>query len=299
MTGGWRFPLILVWLGVGWGATQPLGKIATQSGAGPLGLTFWQAVICTLVLGTISMLRGRGLFFTRQALTFYVVVAVLGTLLPGLTFYISAERLPSGVMSIIISTIPLMAFPLAIVLGMERFDLIRLLGLLLGLSAVGLIALPSTSLPDPGMIAFLPLALCGPLLYALEATFVARFGTAGMDAVQAMFGVSAVAVILILPLMLASGQGYILWPIGRSEAALILSSALHGLLYATYVWLAARAGSVFAAQSSYLVTGAGMIWAMLLLGERPALTVWLAVAVMLAGVALVQSRQRTSRKVEA
>ncbi len=299
MTGGWRFPLILVWLGVGWGATQPLGKIATQSGAGPLGLTFWQAVICTLVLGTISMLRGRGLFFTRQALTFYVVVAVLGTLLPGLTFYISAERLPSGVMSIIISTIPLMAFPLAIVLGMERFDLIRLLGLLLGLSAVGLIALPSTSLPDPGMIAFLPLALCGPLLYALEATFVARFGTAGMDAVQAMFGVSAVAVILILPLMLASGQGYILWPIGRSEAALILSSALHGLLYATYVWLAARAGSVFAAQSSYLVTGAGMIWAMLLLGERPALTVWLAVAVMLAGVALVQSRQRTARKVEA
>ncbi len=299
MTGGWRFPLILVWLGVGWGATQPLGKIATQSGAGPLGLTFWQAVICTLVLGTISMLRGRGLFFTRQALTFYVVVAVLGTLLPGLTFYISAERLPSGVMSIIISTIPLMAFPLAIVLGMERFDLIRLLGLLLGLSAVGLIALPSTSLPDPGMIAFLPLALCGPLLYALEATFVARFGTAGMDAVQAMFGVSAVAVILILPLMLASGQGYILWPIGRSEAALILSSALHGLLYATYVWLAARAGSVFAAQSSYLVTGAGMIWAMLLLGERPALTVWLAVVVMLAGVALVQSRQRTARKVEA
>ncbi len=299
MTGRWRFPLILVWLGVGWGATQPLGKIATQSGAGPLGLTFWQAVICTLVLGTISMLRGRGLFFTRQALTFYVVVAVLGTLLPGLTFYISAERLPSGVMSIIISTIPLMAFPLAIVLGMERFDLIRLLGLLLGLSAVGLIALPSTSLPDPGMIAFLPLALCGPLLYALEATFVARFGTAGMDAVQAMFGVSAVAVILILPLMLASGQGYILWPIGRSEAALILSSALHGLLYATYVWLAARAGSVFAAQSSYLVTGAGMIWAMLLLGERPALTVWLAVVVMLAGVALVQSRQRTARKVEA
>lgn len=292
MTGRWLFPLTLLWLGVGWGATQPLGKIATQSGAGALELTFWQAVVCTLVLGAISLARGRGLVFTPRALTFYVVVAVLGTLLPGLTFYISAERLPSGIMSIIISTIPLMAFPLALVVGMERFDAIRLLGLLLGLAAVALIALPSTSLPDPGMIAFLPLALCGPLLYALEATFVARFGTAGMDAVQAMFGVSIVAVLLILPHMLMGGERYVAWPMDRPEWALILSSALHGLLYATYVWLAARAGSVFASQSSYLVTGAGMIWAMLLLGERPSVTVWLAVAVMLAGVALVQPRER-------
>lgn len=289
------FVVVLLWLGIGWGSTQPLGKIATQGGAAPLALTFWQAVICTAILGAISLIRGRGLVFTRRALAFYGVVAVLGTVLPGLTFYTSAERLPSGIMSIIISTIPLMAFPLALILGMERFDRLRFLGLLMGLAAVALIALPRTSLPDRGMIAFLPLALCGPLLYAIEATFVARFGTAGMDAVQAMFGVSLVAAILTLPLMLAAGQGQVPWPVGREEGALILSSMLHGLLYATYVWLAARAGSVFAAQSSYLVTAAGMIWAMVLLGERPAATVWLAVAVMLAGVALVQPRQERSR----
>ncbi|MFN3992583.1 MAG: DMT family transporter [Tabrizicola flagellatus] len=294
--GRWLFLGILLWLGIGWGSTQPLGKIATQGGAGALGLTFWQAVICTVVLGMISLARGRGLVLTRQALTFYGIVAVLGTVLPGLTFYTSAERLPSGIMSIIISTIPMMAFPLALVLGMERFDGMRFLGLILGLVAVVLIALPSTSLPDRGMIAFLPVALCGPLLYAVEATFVARFGMAGMDPVQAMFGVSLTAAILTFPLMLGTGQAYVPWPVGREEAALALSSTLHGLLYATYVWLAARAGPVFAAQSSYLVTAAGMIWAMVLLGERPAATVWLALAVMLGGVTLVQSRQRTARK---
>jgi drug/metabolite transporter (DMT)-like permease len=290
VSGRWLFPLILLWLGVGWGSTQPLGKIATESGAGALGLTFWQAVVCTVVLGTITLVRGRGLVFTRPAMIFYVVVAVLGTVLPGLTFYISAERLPAGIMSIIISTVPLMAFPMALALGMERFDRMRLLGLFMGLGAVALIALPKTSLPDPAMIAFLPLALCGPLLYASEASFVGRFGMAGMDAVQAMFGVSIVAVLVTFPLMLAYGQAYVPWPLGRAELALVGSSALHGLLYATYVWLAARAGSVFAAQSSYLVTGAGIIWAMVLLGERPSATIWLAVAVMLAGVALVQPR---------
>ena len=35
----------------------------------------------------------------------------MGTLIPNATFYISVERLPAGIMSILISTIPLMAFP--------------------------------------------------------------------------------------------------------------------------------------------------------------------------------------------
>lgn len=290
MSRRWLYPLILLWLGIGWGSTQPLGKIATESGAGPLGLIFWQSVVCVIVLGAISLARGRGLVFTREASVFYVVVALLGTLLPGMTFYISVERLPAGIMSIIISTIPLMAFPMALALRMERFDGLRLLGLMVGLGGVALIALPRASLPDPGMVAFLPLALMGPLLYALEATFVARYGTAGMDAVQAMFGVSVLAMVVTLPLMLATGQGYVPWPVGRPEAALIGSSALHGLLYATYVWLASRAGSVFASQSTYLVTGSGVLWAMVLLGERFSPLVWLALVVMLAGVALVRPR---------
>ena len=294
----WFFPLVLIWLGVGWGATQPLGKIATESGAGPFALIFWQLVVCVAVLGAISLWRGRGLVFTRAALTFYVVVAVLGTLVPNATFYISVERLPAGIMSILIATVPLMAFPMALALGMERFAALRFLGLMLGLAGVALIAAPGASLPDPAMAAFLPLAMVGPLFYAMEATWVARNGTAGMDAVQAMFGASVVGLVLCLPVMLALGQGHVPAGLGRPEWALIGSSALHALLYATYVWLAARAGAVFAAQSSYLVTASGVFWAMAILGERFSPLVWLALAVMLAGVALVQPRQRPEKGAE-
>jgi drug/metabolite transporter (DMT)-like permease len=290
----WFLALMLVGLGVGWGATQPLGKIATESGAGPVTLIFWQTVVCVVVLGAITHVRGRGLVFTKPALTFYVVVAFLGTLIPNATFYISVERLPAGIMSILISTIPMLAFPMALALGMERFGALRLLGLLLGLAGVALIALPQASLPDPAMVAYLPLAMVGPVFYAMEGTLVARFGTAGMDAVQAMFGVSLVSMLLCLPVMLAQGPVYVPWPLGRAEAALILSSAMHGLLYATYVWLAARAGAVFASQTSYLVTGSGVLWAMLLLGERFSPLIWVALVVMLSGVAMVQPRHKAA-----
>ena len=63
------------------------------------------------------------------------------------------------------------------------------------------------------------------------------------------------------------------------------------LVYAAYVWLAARAGAVFATQTSYFVTGSGVLWAMLLLGERFSAWVWAALVVMLVGLFLVQPRQ--------
>ena len=285
------YVLWLLAMGIGWGVTQPLGKMATDTGHPPFGLIFWQLVVCVAVLGAISLVRGQRLPLHRRACVFYVVVAVLGTLVPNATFYISVARLPAGIMSILISTVPLLAFPLALVLGMDRFSAARLAGLLLGLCGVAMIALPETRLPGAGMAAFLPLAMVGPLFYAMEGVFVARYGTAGMDPVQAMFGASLAGLVLCLPVMLGLGQ----WidpfqPWGRPEWALVGSSALHGLIYAGYVGLAARAGAVFAAQTSYIVTASGVVWAMILLGERFSGLVILAAAVMLTGIALVRPR---------
>ncbi|MGL6209095.1 MAG: EamA family transporter, partial [Paracoccaceae bacterium] len=236
MSQRWGLLLALLVLGVGWGTTQPLGKISTSTGHPPFGLIFWQLVVCVVVLGGITLARGKGVPLHKRALVFYVVVAFLGTLIPNAAFYTSVARLPAGIMSILISMVPLFAFPMAMALGLDRFSVARLAGLLLGLCGVALIALPEASLPDPAMVAFLPLALVGPLFYAMEGTFVQKFGTAGMDPIQAMFGSSLVGLALVTPVTLGLGQ----WispapPWGWPEGALVLSSAMHALLYAGYV----------------------------------------------------------------
>jgi drug/metabolite transporter (DMT)-like permease len=114
-----------------------------------------------------------------------------------------------------------------------------------------------------------------------------------MSAVQTMFLVSLVGAVMALPLAVLSGQWFdpfADW--GRAETALVASSIAHALAYATYVWLAAQAGAVFAAQTGYIVTGTGVIWAMLLLGERFSPFVWAALGVMMLGLFLVQPRAR-------
>ena len=299
MSTRWFYVGVLVWLGVGWGSTHSLGKIATETGHGAFGLIFWQQVVMVVVLGLIAVIRRKGVPVTRAALWFYLIVAVLGTVIPNATFYISVAKLPAGIMSILIATVPMLAFPMALMLRTDRYSVARLAGLGLGLLGVALLAAPGVALSDRALVAFLPLALVGPLCYAAEATYVAWRGTPGMDALQAVLGASIVGLILSLGIMFALGQGYWPEPAWRDDAALALSSALHALLYATYVWLASRAGSVFAAQCSYLVTAAGMFWAMLLLGEEPGPLVWVALGAMLAGVALVQPRERAMKMVEA
>ncbi len=295
----WFFVGVLVILGVGWGSTQSLGKMATATGHQPFGLIFWQLVVCSLVLGIVSLVRRKGLVFSRAAFTFYVVIAVIGTIIPNASFYAAVHHLPAGIMSIMISTVPLIAFPMALMAGIDRFSGTRLLGLTLGLAGVGLIASQGGALgagmSQTALLGWLALALVGPLFYAFEATYVARGGTAGMDAVQAMFGASVVGMVLALPVAVLSGQ----WvtpplPFARPEWALVISSSVHAVVYASYVWLASKAGSVFASQSSYLVTASGVFWAMALLGERFSPMVWVALVIMLAGVALVQPRAKAS-----
>jgi hypothetical protein len=143
--------------------------------------------------------------------------------------------------------------------------------LLCGFVGVALIAIPQTSLPTPEMAAWLPLAMVGPVFYAMEGNYVAKWGMGDLDAVQAMFWASLLAALLALPLALGMGQ----WidprpPYGTPELALMASSTIHALMYAAYVWLAAKAGAVFATQTSYVVTLSGVLWAMLLLDEHTA-----------------------------
>lgn len=286
------YVLILILCGAGWGLGQPMSKIAVSEGYRHFGIIFWQFAIAVLLLGAMNLARGGRLPCQARHLLFYTIIALIGTLLPNSASYTAAIHLPSGILSIVLSLIPMLAFPIALAWGLDRFSARRLLGLCLGLSAIVLIAAPGTSLPDPAMVWWLPVALIAPLFYAVEGNFVARYGTEGLDALQVLLGASIVGMVLALPLAALTGQFISpLPPWGAPDVAIIISSVSHALAYTAYVWLVTRAGSVFAAQVSYLVTGFGILWAKLILGESYSPWVWAALVLMMAGLALVQPRK--------
>lgn len=293
MTGRFGLLALLTLLGAGWGLSQPLSKIALSTGHQPFGLIFWQMVIVMLVLGSINLVRRRPMPISRAALGWYLFIALCGTLLPNLASYTAIVHLPSGIVSIAIATVPMFAFPIALALGTDRFLWPRFAGLLLGLAGVVLLVQPEANLPA-GAVAFLALALVAPVFYAIEGNVVAKWGAGGLDAVMLLLGASILGTVLALPLAWFSGawidpRG--VW--GAAEWALIGTSVIHAFVYTGYVWLVGRTGATFAAQVSYLVTGFGVIWAMLILGESYSGMVWAALALMFAGLFLVQPRPKT------
>lgn len=285
-----RLIAILVALGAGWGLTQPLTKIAVSSGHMPFGLIFWQLLIGAGVLGLYRLIRRKPIAMPLRLMWFFTTIALVGTLVPNMFSYRAMPHLPAGVMSVVISLVPIFAFPIALLLGTDRFGWLRFGGLLAGLAGVILLVGPE-SLPDPAMVIWVPVAMLAPLCYGFEGNMVAKWGTHGMGPGHVMFGASVVGSAIALPLALGSGQ--FINPLngfGAPEAALVLSSVIHAVVYTSYVWLVGIAGATFAAQVAYLVTGFGVAWSMLLLGESYSAWVWSAMALIFVGMTLVKPK---------
>jgi len=300
MSGRFGLLFVLIVMGAGWGLTVPLSKIAVSEGYRQFGLIFWQLVIAVGILGCIVLMRGKGLPFGRAQMRMYLFVALVGTVLPNAASFQAAVYLPAGILALVMSMVPMFAFPVALLMANERFSWVRFAGLLCGVIGVLILIGPEASLPERAMVVFIPLALVAPMFYGIEGNVVAKYGTAGVDPIQLLCGASIVGTVIALPLALFSGQWISpLGPYSAPDYALIASSIIHALVYSAYVWMVGQAGAVFAAQVSYLVTGFGVIWAMLLLAERYSGWVWLAMAVMFAGLFLVQPRRALAAQADA
>ena len=278
---------VLAACGAGWGLTQPLNKIALEAGYAALTILVWQFVIIAAVLGPIALRMPRP-ERAGPAVAIVLFVGLFGTALPNAASYTALSLLPSGVVSILLSLVPALALPMAVMAGLERMAARRVLGLAIGLAGTLLLVAPGATGSIP--MRLLPLGLIAPTLYAAQNTVIGRYGTGGLHPVQLMAGAS----LLALPLTAgaAAAAGVLVPPrgLGLPEAATILASLIHAGVYTSFVALVARAGSVFATQVGYLTTLFGVVWAMLLLGERYGAAIWAAVALIFAGVALVRPR---------
>ena len=282
---------VLVLMGIAWGGVFSLSKIAVSTGHQPFGLLLWQMLIGAVLSGSVLAFRGKLNCLSRRNFLLFFGVAVLGAVFPNYFSFRAVQELPAGVMAVIIALVPLFALPIALVMGYEVFSWKRIAGIGFGALAVGLLVGPEASLPDASKVGFVFLAVLVPFAYGAEGNFLTWVGDKGLDPVQILFGANLVGVVLALPLAFGSGQSVNLIRVwGAPEWAIVSSSVTNWCAYVGYVWLIKRAGPVFSAQVAYLVTGFGVIWAMLLLGESYSAYIWIALGLMMAGMFMVRPR---------
>ncbi len=288
-------PYLMVFtIGITWGVTFSLARIAAEAGAHPIGLAFWQAAGGALVLLPVCLYRKALPRINWQNCKRYLVIALAGTAVPGTFLFYAASRVPSGILAITVSLVPMLTYVFALILGIDKYANKRFVGIVLGFGAILLLSLPESSLPDPGMVKWMLLALLASVFYTIENIYVDISIPQGTDLVALLAGGLCVAALLLAPV--ASSQSAFVtpqYPFTEVEWAIIAMAFVSSTAYALFFYIVKKSGAVFASLVGYVITLAGVFWGMLFFEESHSIWVWAALATMLVGMAMVTPRERT------
>ena len=290
--------LILIILGLGWGLSFTLGKIAITAGGTPIGLTFWQSLFSGFILLAYVFFRHGKIIIPKIMFLPIIIITFLSVVIPNIIFYACVEHLDAGVLSISVSVIPLFTYLIAMGLRMDKFKVRRVIGLITGFCALLILILPENSLPDKRDIPWVLLALNCALCYALENIYIDRLALQNFGPIRLVCAVSFVSALITFLLSLVMDQFFILQP---TNLYLFISTLGLGFISATaysiFIYLIGRAGSVFSSQVGYLVTFFGVVWGIIILGESHSVFVWISLAMIMMGIFLVQPKQ-TSESID-
>ncbi len=285
--------LALTLFGLAWALTVPMTKIAVSTGHQPPGLIFWQLVVAVIVLGAVVFFTNKRVPVSVDALRYYLVIALLGTLFPNSFSYVAAAHLPAGVMAISLATVPMFSLLIALLIRSEVFQIGRLSGVLLGAVAVSLLIWPEESLPDPEKAIFVLVALVAAASYGAEGNYVARRAMREIEPVVAVFGASIIGLVICIPFVLLGDFWVPMFPVpGKAELALLASSLIHAVVYTGYIWLVGKTSAVFASQIAYVVTIGGVLASAIVLKESYSAWVMASLVMMMVGLFLVQPKQQ-------
>ena len=285
---------VLLFMGLVWGLSFSLAKVATSAGAHPFGITLWQALLGAGFLIAFNAKRRRSISCRPELLRLYLICGVLGTVIPSILFFYAAARVSAGVLSITVIVVPILTFVLSMAFGLERFAVGRVTGVACGAIAVLLLVAPEASLPDPSASLWVLVACAAAACYAAENLVITLRMPESADPFMVACGMFLAASVIMIPLVLATESFVPLsWPWGPVEWSIVAMAAINSVAYSLFIYLVDRAGPLFASQTAYVVTLAGIAWGMALFDEQHSVWIWLSLVLMLAGLALVTPRKRT------
>jgi drug/metabolite transporter (DMT)-like permease len=272
----------------------PLGKLAGQSGIPPLLYACVTAAGASIVLAAIVLIAGERPTIDGTTLRYAAIAGQLTFAVPfGTLFFVIPHHLGSGIPAIFQSLTPIVTLAIVYMIGFERPNLVRTMGLASGLAGALIILLSRNAdqLQVAAPAGWYLAALITPVALAAGNVFRTTSWPRGQGPLPlAMLTLAAAACGIFLLLALAeltAHGGAIVEPLKAGWRLMLLQSLATGIGYAFFFRLQQVGGPVYLSQISYLNTAVGLAFAVLLFSERLNPWIWLAVALVFAGVALV------------
>jgi drug/metabolite transporter (DMT)-like permease len=286
---------LLLLLGFIWGTGYSIARFAMTNGVSPLGYSFWQSLGPAILLTLISFKNTSTTKISVSHLRYYFICGLTGIVIPNTNMYFAAPHLPAGILAVVVNTVPIVAYPLAIAARVESFDWTRLTGVCLAITGLMLIVLPKTSIPTPEAMPWVISALLTPLSFAFCSVYISRYRPANTDAISLSAGTLIASSLVILPFVLMNKSFYMLHiPFNSADKMILLEIVLSSMGYILFFQLIKIAGPVYYSLVDTIVSLTGLLWGYFLFHEK--LNQWTGSAVFFILFALILVTRQQSRK---
>lgn len=259
----------------------------------PLTYVWLRLIFAAAALALILRLRGRSLRLPLAVWGAVALLALLNNVVPFLLFGWGQRHIASGLAAILQATTPIFGVVAAHYLTAdERLSPRRLGGVLVGFAGVALMIGPQLSSDGGNHLTAQLACLFASLLYALAGIFARRFKALGVSPLQLAAAQFIAGAILLAPVALALGD-----PLTRLPAdpyawgsVLVLALACSALAYVLFFRLIERAGATNSLLVTLLVPPVALLLGALLLGERFGAGQIGGLALIAAGLAVIDGR---------
>lgn len=287
---------LLMLLGMIWGTGYSIARFAMTNGVPPLGYSFWQSLGPALIIGLLSLYTASDTTMSVSRIRFYLVTGLTGIVIPNTTMYFAAPHLPAGILAMIVNTVPIIAYPMALFVKLEKFNWERMTGIILALLGLMLIILPASSLPSPEMVPWVLSTLITPLSFAFCSIYIARFRPAGSDSLALSAGMLIFSSIMLLPLVVITDSFYVFHvPLTMPDWVVLLEIVLSSVGYILFFQLIKVAGPVYYSLVDTIVVLTGLFWGRMIFNERLNNWTFAAVFLIVMALLLVTRHQRKLR----
>ncbi len=281
--------LLMAALAAIWGASYLFIKLILAD-LGPLALNTVRCLIGALVLWAVVLYRRETLPRHWRVWATLALVGAVGIVVPFSAIAWGTQYIPSGMSAILAAVMPIFTYLIVLLIGAERLTARRALGILVGFGGIVVLVLPELD-GAGGRLALLgELAIVGASVsYAFSIT-LARYRLQSVPSIFIATGQVSWALVFFIPLALLEGLPARLPGLASAASLLVLGGLGTGVAYLIYYKLMRDIGVTATSLVSYLIPAVGVFWGWAVLGERLHWTAFVALALVILGMVLVNSR---------
>jgi len=264
--------ILLIVMGITWSLHFSLVKMLsnTTSSLFLMFPTLMGISLCfALLQSTKSLVTALNTLLDRNLVFFYVISGFLGYLIPIFLELYIADKIPAGLLTLIVTTTPIVTIAISLILKIEAVSLQKIIASIVGFVGTSLIFLSdSKDFSNISEKKWILLAFLVPFTYSLYNIYISKKWPIGLSPIQVALGETIVSAFLLLPLFIFSSFSNS-YEILVSHANTIIALTI---VTAVEVWsffeLIKRAGPVFVSFSTFVTLIGGFIFGYLFFEEH-------------------------------